>query len=111
VSRALALPLHLPVARTSLPIAFNRLTVVIWLQGCPTLEIVCIRFFDILATVRCLVKRIYAALRVKCGNGDWVVFVDRLVKLCSERTNLLHRLWIGRLLGKARHGKVDCQSY
>ena len=78
------------------------------------LEIVCIRFFDGLPTVKCsVVRHIDRVFRVERGDGSRVLFVDCLVILHGQRTNLLCCSWIDRvfLLGKGRKSKADSQSY
>src|ERR1700761_8227666 len=70
----------------------------------PTLKTpVCILFFDALPTticsVVCLPNRI---LRVERGDSGWVVFVEYLAKLSSQRSNLLGYFWIDCVLGECR---------
>jgi len=67
-------------------------------DGMPMLEIVCIRFFDGLPTVKCsVVRHIYRVFRVERGEGNRVLLVQCLVILHSQRTNLLGYLWIDRV--------------
>src|ERR1700751_5766534 len=81
----------------------------------PTLKTpVCIHLFNALPTVIISVVRFpNRVLRVERGDGGRVVFVECLVKLRSQRMNLLGRFWIDRLflLGKGWYGKTYCQCY
>jgi hypothetical protein len=78
--------------------------------GMPTLEIVRIRFFDLLAAVRCSVKRIYTVFRIEGGNGDGIVLIECFVELRSQGMNLLLYFWIDRLLGEGRPDQADDRS-
>ena len=83
-------------------------------DGMPMLEIVRIRFFDGLPTMKCSVlRRVYCVFRVERGNGGRVFLVECLVILHTQHTNLLRYFWIDPvfLLGEGRQSKADCQPY